>query len=186
MKMLKHTIKYIGPVLLMGLVALLSASLAQADSLTVAVNDGAYLLNADSSRGWVLLKLNIPGELTGAEIIFAELRVPLTASIPDSSALAVECRSLLISWDPAEVTWNDLGDSPSGEIIAEHEAQFSTASEGEQEAYFDITEMAKAWQDSSLANNGILLYCNPIQQPYFAYSKSEGAPFAIIKFEYSH
>jgi hypothetical protein len=186
MKMNRYALKYNYLGLFLGIVILFSASFAQADSLSVAISDGAYLLNADSTQGRLLLKFEMPDELSGAEIVFAELLVPLTAAIPDSSALAVQCSPLLISWVPAELAWNDLGDNLSEEIITEPSTQYATATEGVQEAYFDITQIVKAWQDSALENRGLLLSYDATSLPYFTYAGGEGVPFGVVRFEYTH
>jgi len=171
--------------LFLGLMALLLVPQAQADTLSVAINSGAWIQNPDSTQGRLLLSFDIPTVLQDDEITFAELLVPLTASIPDSSVLAVECHPLLISWNPEEVAWDDLGDSLSSEAMAEG-TQYATSTEGEHQAYFDITGIVKSWQDSSLANNGLILYYDSATLPYFTYKRGESAPFATVRFDYTH
>jgi hypothetical protein len=171
--------------LFLGLIALLLVPQANADTLSVAITNGAYIQNADSSQGRLLLNFDIPTELQDAEFTFAELLVPLTAAIPDSSVLAVECHPLLFSWSSEEVAWEDAGDTLSSEVITDG-TQYATSSEGSQVAYFDITQIVKSWQDSSLANNGLILYYDPFTLPYFTYTRAVGAPFAIVKFDYTH
>jgi|WetSurMetagenome_2_1015567.scaffolds.fasta_scaffold17151_1 hypothetical protein len=182
--MLLHNRNYV-LVTLICLLTILYIPQAKADSLTVEVNNGAYLLNADSSQGRILLKFNLPSELSGAEIAFAELLVPLIAFIPDSSMLAVGCSPLLIAWND-EVTWADLGDTFSAEDVSDNSHRFSTSSEGDQEAYFNITDFVRGWQDSSLANNGFILYYDATTLPYFTYKRGESAPFATVRFDYTH
>ncbi len=169
--------------LLLGLVLLLSAQVTLADTLTVNITESAYLLNDDAAQGRLMLKFDLPDELSGTEITFAELLVPLTAFIPDSSALAVESRPLLISWIPAEVTWDDLWDSLTSDVMAEQGTQFATATAGAQEAYFDITDIVRSWQDTSVVNNGLILFCQTDNLPYFSCSRDEGALFGTVRFD---
>ena len=178
-------LRYKFQLMLLGLLVLLLVPQAQADTLSVAINNGAYIQNADSSQSRLLLNFDVPTALQGAEITFAELLVPLTASIPDSSVLAVECHPLLVSWNPEEIAWETLGDTLSSEAIAEG-TQYATSTEGEHQAYFDITGIVKSWQDSSLANNGLILYYDPATLPYFTYKRGESAPFATVRFDYTH
>jgi hypothetical protein len=159
---------------------------AKADSLSVEINSGAYLLNADSTQGRLLLKFNMPSGLTGAEIAFAELLVPLTVTIPDSSMLAVECHPLLTAWNEGEISWEDLGDTLSPEVVSEKGHRFATSTEGNQEAYFNITDFIRDWQDSTVVNNGLILYYDPSNLPYFTYKRGEGAPFATVRIDYTH
>jgi hypothetical protein len=170
--------------LLLGLVISFSAQTVLADSLNVEITAGAYL--QDSGQGRLLLKFDLPSELSGAQVTFAELHVPLTATIPDSSALAVECHPLLVSWVPAEVIWEDLGDSLTGDVVAEQGTQYATASEGAQDAYFDVTDIVRSWQDTSITNNGLILFYQTDTQPYFTYSRDEGEPFGTVRFDYTH
>jgi len=171
--------------MLLSLLVFICIPQAKADSLRVEINNGAYLLNADSSKGRLLLKFNLPSELSGAEIAFAELLVPLIAFIPDSSMLAVECHPLLTSWNE-EVMWDDLGDTLSPDDVSDNGHRFSTSSEGNQEAYFNITDFIRDWQDSTLVNNGLILYYDPATLPYFTYKRGESAPFATVRFDYTH
>jgi hypothetical protein len=182
--MLLYCRKYI-PVMILGLLILLNIPQAKADSLSVEINNGAYLLNADSSQGRLLLKFNMPAELSGTEIAFAELLVPLTVIIPDSSMLAVECSPLLTTWNE-EVAWDDLGDTLSPEVVSESGHRFATSTDGYQEAYFNITDFVRDWQDSTIANNGLILYYDPANLPYFTYERGDSAPFATVKFDYTH
>jgi hypothetical protein len=184
--MLRYSLKKSTSALLMAFALLFLAPQIKADTLTVAITDGAFIQNADSTQGRLLLKLDLPTELSAAEIVFAELLVPLTAVIPDSSLLAVECDPLLINWNSATVAWDDLGDSLSGDKVSEQGTRYATSTEGSQETYFNITDITRAWQDSSVANNGLILYYDPANPPYFTYSRGEGAPFATIRFDYSH
>ncbi|HBZ01008.1 MAG TPA: hypothetical protein DEO84_06780 [candidate division Zixibacteria bacterium] len=171
--------------LFLGLMAVLLVPQIQADTLSVAINSGAWIQNPDSTQGRLLLSFDIPTELQGAEVTFAELLVPLTSSIPDSSVLAVECHPLLVSWSSEEVAWEDVGDTLSSEVINDG-TQYATSSEGSQVAYFDITNIIKSWQDSSLANNGLILYYDSATLPYFTYKRGESAPFATVRFDYTH
>ena len=182
--MSRYAMKKDALVFLLGLVVLLSAQVTLADTLTVNIADGAYLQNSGQNR--LLLGFDLPDELSGTEITFAELLVPLTAFIPDSSALAVECRPLLISWIPAEVAWDDLGDFLTSDVMAEQGTQFATATEGAQEAYFDITDIVRSWQDTSVVNNGLILFYQTDNLPYFSCSRDEGAPFGTVRFDFTH
>ena len=159
---------------------------AYADSLAVDINTGVFVLSPDSVQGRLHLQFGLPQELSGATVVFAELRVPVVSVIPDSSALMLQCNPLAISWNPDEVTWDNLGDSLTPEIISEDGTVFATSATGEQEAYFDITNIVRGWQDSSLANNGMLLYCEGGSQPSFQLPQGGNEALARVKFTYTH
>ena len=161
------------------------SSLAQADSLLVDITRGALVVNNDGTDARLLLKFDLPQELTGMEVVFAELSFPLISVIPDSSALAVNCFPLLVSWDPGNVTWADLGDMPGAEVIGDKGTVYAVSEEGASESYFDVTETVRSWLDETIANNGLLFFSDPDRLPRFQYSRSEGSPFAQVKIIYN-
>ena len=161
------------------------SDLALADSLEVNIQSGAYLIGDSLNASRLLLKFDLPEELTGAQIIFAELRLPVTSVIPDSSALAVYCNPLLISWDPNEVVWGDLGELPDTEIISNNGTLYATSDIGEQEAYFDITPMTWGWQEDNTTNKGLVFFTLADELPYFQYAHEDGQPWGKVKFTYT-
>lgn len=160
-----------------------SLSLASFDSVLVEIDVGAYILNGDSTEGRVLLRFDLPDGLSNAELFFAELVVPITSYIPDSSALRILMHPLLISWD-RNVSWNDIGDTMNDEIIAEDGTHYAATEEGNQEAHFNITRFVTAWTEESISNNGVILFYSSDEAPYFRYNRSNDAPFARVKVYY--
>jgi hypothetical protein len=169
------------------LVVFMTVSAGQlfAESLSVDINTGAYLLDSNSGRARLLLRFDLPPGLADARLVFAELSLPLTASIPDSSALTVYCHPLAMSWNPDEISWEDLGDSLGSDVMSENETMFATNVDGEQRGYFDITDIVKSWQDTTLANNGLVLFYEPFSVPYFTYSNGLGSTIATVRFDYT-
>ena len=170
--------------LLMGLMLLLLISNVRADSLTVNITNGAYIQNPRSNQGRLLIKFDLPSRLASEDIEFAELLIPLTAVIPDSSVLAIYCLPLRIPWDPSDVSWEDLGDSLSADIVVEQSSLYSTSTGGFQGAYFNISEIVKSWQDSIFANHGLILYCEQDKLPYFNYTRRDGSPFGNLNLDF--
>jgi hypothetical protein len=174
-------IRYIS---IIALAALMLSVVAHADSLVVDITAGAVLINADNGNARSLLRFDLPSELNSAEIVFAELTLPVESIIPDSSALAIYCHPLLVDWNADEVAWADLGDSLTAEFISEEGTLFATASEGNQTAYFDITGIVRLWQGGSLANNGLVLFYDNTMPPYSIF-QSDGAAWGQVKIVYS-
>lgn len=162
---------------------LLPPCLALADSLTVDIATGAYLFNADTSDVRALMQFDLPSELDSAEIVFAELTVPIGCVIPDSSAMALYCQPLLIGWNPIDVAWENLGDSLTDAVIGEG-TLFATSYEGWQTAYFDVTGILRSWQDRTIANNGMLFYYDNSMLPYLTFDY-ERRLFGQVKIIYS-
>lgn len=165
---------------------LASTGVVFADSLTVDITTGALVLNDSRTDARVLLSFDLPLELSGAELVFAELLIPLTSVIPDSTALAIYCHPLRIAWSEDEITWEDLGDSLTAEIISEDGTLYATSEEGNQGAYFDITSVVRAWMDGEMQNNGLLLFCDAERLPRFQFNGGEDLPLAQMRFTYTH
>jgi hypothetical protein len=180
--MLKHICRRYAPWL--ALTLLLSAGLAMADTLDVAVARVAIVYNADSSDARLLLQIALPEALDSATIRFAELRVPITSVIPDSSALTIYCRPLLIGREPGNIVWGDLGDSPDTSVVSRKGTHFGTAVIGPQTAYFDITRILTRWREGRMADRGLLLYANPRQLARFTCGRHGDEPFATVHIDY--
>lgn len=161
-------------------------SLSLADSLVVEINSGAYIVNPDTTNARLLLRFDLPQELLNTELIFAELLVPITSVIPDSSALRVFCHPLLVSWNPDDIVWDDLGDSLRSEITSEDGTHYATSDEGNQEGYFDITDMVRAWHEGRIDNNGLILFYNAGDPPYFRFTFDPDSPLAGVKIFYTY
>jgi len=163
---------------------LLLGGFAWAESLEVEVNRGALISNADSSDLRLLMLFALPQELNSAKIYFAELRVPITSVIPDSSALTIYCRPLLMSWVPDDVRWDDIDDRPSPSVVSRRGTHFGTSRIGPQTASFDITPIFRKWKDGTLANNGLIVYANPGMLSRFDWHGERNTPFAGVHVEY--
>jgi hypothetical protein len=170
--------------LIVALATLMLSVLAHADSLVVDITAGAILSNPDSDNSRALLRFDLPQGLDSAEIVFAELTLPVESIIPDSSALAIYCHPLLVDWNADEVTWADLGESLTAEVISEEGTLFATASEGNQTAYFDITGIVRLWQEGSLVNSGLALFYDNTMPPYPVF-QSDGAAWGQVRIVYS-
>jgi hypothetical protein len=168
----------------LALVFLLSSGPVLADSLDIEVSRGAIIYSADSSDARLLIGITLPEVLDSAEIKFAELRVPIISVIPDSTALTVYCRPLLIPWEPGDIAWGDLGDFPDTVVVARKGTHFGTALIGPQTAFFDITRIVRKWQAGGLANRGLVIYANPHLQSRFSHQRQGDEPYAVVHFEY--
>jgi hypothetical protein len=168
----------------LALVILLLSGPVMADSLDIEVSRGAIIYNVDSTDARLLIGFTLPEALDSAEIKFAELRVPIISLIPDSTALTVYCRPLLIPWEPDDIAWGDLGDFPDTAVVAGKGTHFGTARIGSQAAFFDITRIVGKWLGGSLANRGLVLYANPLLQSRFSHQRHGDGPYAIVHVEF--
>lgn len=165
---------------------LASTGIVYADSLTVDITTGALVMNDSRTDARVLLWFDLPSEISDTEPVFAELLIPLTSVIPDSTALAVYCHPLMIPWNPETISWEDLGDSLTSEVISDEGTLYATSEEGIQGAYFDITSIVKDWVDGRMQNNGLLLFCDAERLSRFQFGGIGNPPLAQVKFTYTH
>lgn len=157
-----------------------SCALGSIDSVDIDITTGRYILNDDSTDVRVLVRFALPRQISDAEIFFAELFIPLTSYIPDSSALRVLMHPLVISWDE-NTSWGDLGDSLGREVISDEGTHYATSAEGNQDAYFDITHIVTGWKEERISNNGLILFCSSDELPYFRYRRNRDSPFARVR-----
>ena len=166
------------------LVCLFSINAAQAETMNIEVSTGAVISSPGDLEARVLLKFDVPQDLSGQEIIFAELHIQATCSIPDSSSLMIDCAPLLSAWNIENANWDNFGGDLSNGIISENSTYSGVSNAGLQSVNLDITDFMRAWQDSSLANYGLIIYPEPEQESSFSYSQNEGQPFATIRIEF--
>jgi len=174
-----------GRMLVLGsVVAIFLMNIARADSLIVNINSGAIVTDGERSDARLLINISLPDELLNGDLIFAELRIPVIAVIPDSSVLIVHCNPLMITWNPDDIAWEDFGDSLTNDVVGEDGTIYAASDAGEQAAYFDITEIVRAWTGGGLSNNGLILYSDPVSLPRFAVNREDGAPLARVAFTF--
>lgn len=161
------------------------SSLVWADSLTVEITTGSVVVNEGQTDARLLMSFDLPQELIGAKLVFSELQLPILSIIPDSTVLMAYCHPLVITWDPGEISWSDLGDSLTPDIIGEDGTLYATSDEGTQGALFDITEIIRSWAENTIANNGLIFFCDPDKIPRVSFNFEDDAPLARIRFIYN-
>ncbi len=182
--MLSLRIRQIRTLILSLAITIFLLSMARADSLFVDVTSSAVVTDGDGSDARLLMNISVPDELMNGDLIFAELRVVLDAVVTDSSVLVVHCDPLMIAWDSNDVAWEDLGDSLTNNVLGQSGTIYASSDVGDQEAYFDITEIIRKWTGGGLSNNGLILYCDPVSIPRFAVNREVGAPFGRVAFTF--
>jgi hypothetical protein len=165
-------------------VCLFSINAAQAETMNIEVNTGAVISDPGASGTRILLKFDMPQELSNQEIIFAELHFQATCTIPDSSSLMIDCAPLILPWTGENATWDNFGGDLTNGIISGNSTYSGVLNAGLQDIYLDITDFMRSWQDSSLTNNGLITYPESEQESSFSYSQNEGQPFATIRIEF--
>lgn len=162
----------------------LAFNFAWADSLDIEITTGAFLINPLGSDGVLLLKFDMPPNLADSQIVFAELDVPITPVIPDSSLLMLHCNQLAIQWDPSTITWADLGDTIGSGVIVGDGSIFASSTTETQQAYIDITELMKSWARGDVANNGVVLFRSIENPSYFGFDLNGDSSYANVKLTY--
>jgi hypothetical protein len=179
-------LRFLTSVAVVGICMMITASTSFADSLAVSIDIGALTINEDQTDARLLLSIDIPEELTNAELTFAELVIPLRGVIPDSTVLTVYCHPLMVPWNAETVTWEDLGDSLTPEVISEDGTHYATVDQDEQDAYFDITSMVGSWIGGTAENYGLLLFCDTERLPRFVFSRRDDRALGRVEFTYTH
>jgi len=166
------------------ILSILCVNISSADSLVVYINSAAITANDDLTGMRLIMQFDLPEELTDKELIFAEMTIPIISQITDSSALELFCNPLLIGLELNEVEFEDVDDSSLVDIASQGGTVFATPAVGNQTAYFDITNIVRAWADSSLADNGLIFYVTENSIPTFGLDNDAEA-VATVKFIYN-
>jgi hypothetical protein len=109
-----------------------------------------------SSGPRVCLKFNLPEELRGVEIGFAEVVIHFNLPVASEDSLALfECFALTSIWSEG-IRWNDFP-TPGGVVDSNFYATYTHWCGRDSVASFDITPLAQRWNETPESNNGILV-----------------------------
>jgi hypothetical protein len=102
------------------------------------------------------LKFNVPEEIRGVEIGFAEVRIKDTLPAISADSLAViEVYGLSTSWNEG-IGWNDFS-IPGGTLDSNYYATYTQRCGSDSLISLDITQMAQNWNDHRESNFGLII-----------------------------
>lgn len=156
---------------------------ARVDTLDVEVSTGQYMFNRDSTQARFAFDVTLPNQLTGKELYFAELYVPISSDDLDSAALNILCHPLLARFDYDNFPIND---SIPRKLIWEKGACFATSRGGSQEAYFDVTPLIEGWRQREIENYGLLLFTATDNSARIRFERFDGNICARLRLFYRH
>ena len=133
------------------LAGVIEISPSQVAIITPAVGDTDLTLGPR-----VCLKFNLPEEISGVEIGYAELAIRLDLPAMTDDSLAIfEAFGLSSGWSD-NVGWSDFS-TPGGDIDSAFYSSFTYRCGSDTGVSLEIANLVKAWNDSTQANYGLII-----------------------------
>ena len=118
---------------------------------------GTISPNQSSDFGRLLFKFNLPDELNGVTIDYAELIFTATTDTGSSYICLMGAYPLTKNWESANLSWSDGWTTPGGDFADTICSSSLIRSSSEQLTRIDITDIVQMWVEGSLANYGLVV-----------------------------
>lgn len=125
---------------------------------TLAVDQAVVIVNpsVEADRR-ALVEYEIPDYLSSAEILYAELRGQIDATLGDRQvAVEVQALPLNTDWEANSVTWQYPWSAPGGDTAAGFERSYLVGA-GRQQIRIDVTDLVRQWARGERGNSGVML-----------------------------
>lgn len=130
---------------------------AQAAEVTVSVTQAATIDSQCLDAGRLLFKFDLPKELNGAFIDYAEV-IFKAEPIPVSSRRAVIGGFPLSNdWNESSVSWNYPWSSDGGDYVDTIMASCLVSDSEQRLTSLDVTEILRLWVEKKISNFGLIL-----------------------------
>jgi hypothetical protein len=111
----------------------------------------------NSDYGRLLFKFDLPEQVNGAFIDYAELRFTATPDTGSSYICLMGVFPVATSWESANLSWSSGWSNPGGDYIDTIYSSCVIRTSTDRLTRADITEIVQMWVDSTLTNNGVIL-----------------------------
>lgn len=113
--------------------------------------------NPSSDFGRLLFKFDLPEQLNGVTIDYAELIFSATPDTGNSYICLMGAYPLTKSWESANLSWSFGWTTPGGDFADTIYSSCLIGSSTERLSRLDITDIVQMWVDGSLTNYGLLI-----------------------------
>jgi len=146
------------------LILAVSFSLALADEVTVNLDQMALLTpaleDADSFSPRVAIHFSLPEALTGVEVLYAEIFMPIdlsnTNAVGDLS-LEITAQNITTEWTEGDADWSGPWDEAGGDLDSLSFYSYTFSLADADEIHMDITEYVKSIAAPDADNFGLML-----------------------------
>lgn len=141
-------------ILLIAVSFILFAALGvESAQLTIPVTQTATVDSLSKDSGSLLFKFDLPEELNGAFIDYAELLFRLEPEPSTSHRLVLAGFPLKKDWNEDNLSWNEISSAYVDTLMA----TCLISREDEPPTWLDITEIVRLWVEQKIANFGVVL-----------------------------
>jgi hypothetical protein len=118
---------------------------------------GTISLNPSSGFGRLLFKFDLPEQLNGVTIDYAELVFIATPDTGRSYICLMVAYPLTKKWESANLSWSDGWTNPGGDFADTIYSTCLIRSSTEHPTRMDITDIVQMWVDGTLTNHGLIM-----------------------------
>lgn len=136
----------------------LSSGVSLALQTTLSVDQSAVITNPSvESEKRVLVQYEVPDFLSSSEILYAQLRAYVDATLDrQQAALEVEAVPVHTEWTAGNVSWTSPWNTPGGDTDTHFRRTFLVG-EGRQQVRIDVTDLVRQWAAGDRVNLGVLV-----------------------------
>jgi hypothetical protein len=113
--------------------------------------------NPSSGFGRLLFKFDLPDQLNGVTIDYAELVFIATPDTGRSYICLMGAYPLTKNWESANLSWSDGWTTPGGDFTDTIYSTCLIRSSQDRVTRMDITDIVQMWVDSTLTNHGLIM-----------------------------
>lgn len=118
---------------------------------------GTISPNLTSEFGRLLFKFNLPDELNGCFIDYAELNFTATPDSGTSYICLMGAFPVTKSWESANLSWSDGWTNSGGDYADSIYSSCLIRSSTDRVTRIDITDIVQMWVDGTLTNHGLIV-----------------------------
>jgi hypothetical protein len=140
---------------------------------------GTLSPSQNSDYGRLLFKFDLPEQLSGVSIDYAELRFTATPDTGTSHICLMGAFPVTRSWEPANLSWSSGWNSAGGDYIDTIYSSCVIRTSTDRLTRADITEIVQMWVDGTLTNNGVILMPLEDAGRFMKLHDSNGFPLGV-------
>lgn len=113
--------------------------------------------NESSSFGRLLFKFDLPDQLNGFFIDYAELIFTATPDTGSSYICLMGAHPLTTNWQSGNLSWSDSWTTPGGDFVDTIYSCCLIRTSTERLTRMDVTDIVHMWLDGTLTNYGLIV-----------------------------
>ncbi|MFQ6002927.1 MAG: DNRLRE domain-containing protein [Candidatus Zixiibacteriota bacterium] len=113
--------------------------------------------NQSSDFGRLLFRFDLPDQLNGVTIDYAELVFTATADTGESYICLMGAYPLTKSWEPANISWSEGWTTAGGDFTDTIYTSCLIGSSTERLTRIDITDIVQMWVQGTISNYGLIV-----------------------------